>query len=451
MKQFFRNGLQNKHFLSLTGNASMSGLAMLSFALLYRLLSVEEIGIWVFFQTAFTLADTFRSGFLNTSLITFYAGAAPARQREVVGSVWYLAGLITGTFALLIGSVGLFVPTAWLGDAALFFRWGAPTFVASLPTFMAACVVQAESRFDRFLLLRFVSQGLFILLLFGMLTFGDLTVERVAAVNLLATSLASAYVLLKRWTKLACWAEKTKACATELVHFGKYTFGSYLSSSLFRTFDVFLITYFLGPVALAVYNLGVRLMEIVEIPLRSFAATALPELSEAQQRQDRSGLVQTLLRYTGLLTVGLVPAGLGAVLLADVAIAIIGGAKYAGTPEGTQAATILRLYMLFALLYPADRFFAIAVDVIKQPRVNFYKVLAMLAASALGNGLGLYLTGSVYGALPGTFLAISIGATVGYRCLQNYAPFGWTQILRTGLSQARYLLSELPRRVAPRR
>ena len=63
--------VNNKHLLSLAGNGSMAVLAMLTVAILFRNLSLVQMGSWVFFQTIFTLIDGFRSGFLQTALIKF--------------------------------------------------------------------------------------------------------------------------------------------------------------------------------------------------------------------------------------------------------------------------------------------------------------------------------------------------------------------------------------------
>ena len=97
--------LKNKHFLSLAGNGSMAVLAMLTVAILYRNLPVNEMGAWVFFQTVFVLLDTFRTGFLQVALIKFYSDTEAPRSTEVLGSVWYLALMITGILLLATAAV----------------------------------------------------------------------------------------------------------------------------------------------------------------------------------------------------------------------------------------------------------------------------------------------------------------------------------------------------------
>jgi O-antigen/teichoic acid export membrane protein len=188
----------------------------------------------------------------------------------------------------------------------------------------------------------------------------------------------------------------------------------------------------LGPEALAVFNLGQRLMEIIEIPLRSFAATGMPELSAAYNEGNREKVIMTMKRYTGLITVALLPACVGAVLLADVAIHIIGGSKYVDS----EAANIMRLFMTFALLYPLDRFFALTLDVIHQPKINFIKVLLMLIGSVSASFLGIYLTGNVYGVAVAGIVPTVIGVSIGYWGLNRFYPFSVFSVFSTGYAEA---------------
>jgi O-antigen/teichoic acid export membrane protein len=162
----------------------------------------------------------------------------------------------------------------------------------------------------------------------------------------------------------------------------------------------------------------------------------MPELSAAFNAGDRQKVIDTMKRYTGLITMALLPACLGAVALADVAIHIIGGEKYVNS----EAANIMRLFMTFALLYPLDRFFALTLDVIHQPKINFIKVLIMLAASVIASVTGIYLTGSVYGVAIAGVIPTLIGVGVGYWGLNRFQPFSIWSVFSTGYAEATALV-----------
>src|SRR3954470_4663354 len=87
--------LLNKHTLSLASNAVMPVVGMVTVGLLARYMTKPDFSHWIIFLTTFTLANLFRSGFLQTSLVKFYSGADEDKAKEVAGSTWYIAFILT--------------------------------------------------------------------------------------------------------------------------------------------------------------------------------------------------------------------------------------------------------------------------------------------------------------------------------------------------------------------
>ncbi len=434
--------INNKHFFSLAGNGIMSVFSIVTIAVLYRALSISEIGIWVFFQSTLLLVDTFRSGFLTTAFIKFYAGTDKRRAAEVAGSAWYIASVITGSLFLLNIPAFLFFREVNNAGLSLFFEWFGITYISTLPMYLAICVVQAELRFDRLFLVRLINQGLFILFIILLIILQRVNLQYVIYANLAAGLITSAFTVMTGWSMIHTFKSKTKKAIRELYHFGKFSVGTNISANLFRTTDTFIINFMLGPAALAIYNLGQRLMEVVEIPIRSFGATAMPSLSVAYNQNSKDEVIYIMKKYTGMLTVALVPVAVASVLLADVAVLIIGGEKYVHT----EAANVLRLFMTFGLLYPADRYLALTLDVANQPRINFIKVLVMLAANVIFDFLGIYIFGNIYGVALATVVPILIGVSVGYWALQKFRPFRFFSIYTLGFHECRLLTAQYLRK-----
>ena len=430
--------LKNKHFLSLAGNIIMSGVGMLTAAIIYRSLAVSDAGMWVVFQTDVLFVDTFRSGFLTTAFIKFYAGSTPERAAEIVGSTWYIALGITGSLILLNIPVLFFLDMIADEGYVLFFKFFGLTYILSLPWFIGSCVQQGEQRFDRLLYVRFANQGSFVLFIIILLVTGQARLITVLYAYLLSHGITSLYVLIMGWARVKAFAKRTKQGISDIFNFGKYSVGTTLSANMFRFSDVFIINEMLGAAPVAIYNLGQTLMQLVEIPLRSFAASGMPSLSAAYNQGSRIGVIQIMKKYIGMLTLILVPAALVAVLLADVPIYLIGGGKY----MGTEAANVFRLFMTFALLYPADRFFALTLDVIHKPKVNFYKVLVMLAANIVFDILGVLLFKNVYGIALATVVPVIIGTAIGYWALNKYHNFSFFGVFTAGIPEARMYISK---------
>lgn len=425
------NIIRNKHFLSLAGNIIMSGLGLVTMTLIYRALSLTQAGTWVFFLSNLLFVDTFRSGFLTTAFIKFFAGSSEERSAEVAGSAWFVGAVISGILAIVSICSYPFLHLIKDEGFRLFFQFSGLYYIISLPWFMTTCVVQGEQKFDRLLYIRLCNQGSYFVFITALFLTGKASVVNVLTCYLISSGLTTLFVLIKGWSRIGSIKQRTRKGILEMYHFGKFSVGSSLSSNMFSFSDNQIINYMLGAPALAIYNLGQTLMQLVEIPLRSFAATGMPELSAAYNQGNRELVIHTMKRYAGMLAVVLIPIVAIGVALADLPIYLIGGGKYLGT----EAANVFRLFLSFAIIFPPDRFFALTLDVIHQPKINFYKVLVMVAVNIATDFLGIYLTGNVYGVAFATVFPILTGTIIGYWALNRYSKFTYWSIFKTGFDE----------------
>ncbi|MFT3933056.1 MAG: lipopolysaccharide biosynthesis protein [Chitinophagaceae bacterium] len=435
--------LNNKHFFSLAGNVIMSGLSLVVMGLLYRCLpTAADMGNWVFFQTVFVLVDMFRTGFLSMAFVKFYAGTQKERADEVLGSTWVLAVYIT------IGLILLNIPAYWLSHyvkiegLSFFLKWFGVCYICSLPMFIANLKLQADARFDQLLYMRMVNQLSFLIFIAALIITKHLTLETLVYSYLLSLMIASLFVLLKGWTNISTWKFKSKKSIIELYHFGKFSVLGNISSYLLRGSDVFIIGGMLGAEAVATYNIGLKLMEVIEIPLRSFIATATQSLSALYNRGLKGDMMYVLKKYAGLLTLALIPVCIGSVIFAEFAVYLAGGKKYLHTPLAAQAANIIRLFMTFSLLFPTDRFIALGLDVIHKPNINFMKILVMLGINIATDIAGIQIFGNAGGVALATVFPVIAGIWIGHHYLSKYEPFSLRQIISVGYLELKILLRE---------
>ncbi len=59
-----------------------------------------------------------------------------------------------------------------------------------------------------------------------------------------------------------------------------------LGTNLLKSSDVYIINEMLGPSAVAVYGMTYRIMELIEIPIRSLVATVLPKMASANAKKN---------------------------------------------------------------------------------------------------------------------------------------------------------------------
>jgi len=182
-------------------------------------------------------------------------------------------------------------------------------------------------------------------------------------------------------------------------------------------------------------------MEIVEIPLRSFVATALPSLSKLYNEKNKGKFIEVMKQYIGSITIVLLPFLLIAFIFADVAMKIIGGNQYdIGTKNGITAANIFRILALYSLFYPLDRFMAIAIDVIHKPEINFIKVLIMLIVNFIACLIAVHVLGNLYGIVIGSIFPTLVAVFISYTSLQKYyTKFNLYDTLLTGYHLLRHV------------
>lgn len=430
--------LINKHTLSLASNAVMPVVGMVTVGLLARYLKPGEMSNWVLFLTTFTLANLFRSGFLQTSLVKYYSGSDEERAKVVAGSTWYIGFMLTASLAVISIIVLLFYrgnPTIVLAS-----KWFAIIFFSTLPSSVALWILQAEERFDRIFILQLIWQGCFLVLIIFLIAIHKTSFSIIIIAYCSTAIITSLFSITSGWAKVNTIKHKTRECVKQLANFGKYSVGTSVGSYMLRGSDTYIIGFmFTDPTVVAIYYLPQRLMEVIEVPLRSFVATALPAMSAAVNRDDMKHLTYILKKYAGILTMLILPLTIGSFIFADLVIDILGGHQYAHT----NASNIFRIFMCYALFMPVDRFFGITLDMLNKPHINMTKVIIMLAVNVAGDFAGIAIFHSLYGVALSSILTFFAGVLYGYWVLRKHLNFTLWGIMKMGFLESRILAAEL--------
>ncbi|WP_295797362.1 oligosaccharide flippase family protein [Mucilaginibacter sp.] len=430
--------LLNKHTLSLASNAVMPVVGMVTVGLLARYMTKPDFSHWIIFLTTFTLANLFRSGFLQTSLVKFYSGADEDKAKEVAGSTWYIAFILTS----ILGLISLLAFLFYHGHATteLTIKWFAVIFFSTLPSSVALWILQAEERFDRIFLLQLMWQGCYLILILFLIFIHRTTFPVIIIAYCSTAMITSLFAIVRGWTKIGAIKYKTKESVRQLANFGKYSVGTSVSSYLLRSSDTYIINFmFTDATVVGIYYLPQRLMEVIEIPLRSFVATALPAMSTAVNHDDKKQLTYILKKYAGILTWLIVPVTLGSFIFADLVIDILGGHQYANT----YASNVFRIFMCFALLMPVDRFFGITLDMLNKPHINMTKVVIMLIVNIAGDFAGIAIFHNLYGVAIASIFTFLSGVIYGYWVLRKYLNFTMFGIIKMGFVETKHLVIEL--------
>lgn len=428
--------LKNKHILVLMGNGFFSAAGFITTFLLFHYLSPHNAGTWFVVQTFVALCEAARYGLLATATVKFYAGAEEDRAKTVLGSVWYLAILLTVIILLLDSAAWLSLPYIHNYEATLCIKWVGITYLSSLPADVIFWKLQAEEKYNSLFWYRVFTTSSTVIAFALLILFHQMTLEHALLYNLVANFICSITGVALGISGLQYIFKRTKACVREIFNYGKFTLGTTSCSVLLGNADTWIVNVILGPTAVAIYNLAMRLMQFIDLPLRTFITTGMSEMAIHFNHKNMQQVSYIFKKYAGMLTIAFIPAAAGAYLIADVATILLGGHKYLET----EANELYQLLMIIAILYPIDRFNGLTLDIIHKEKANFYKVIAMLVAKVAGTVIFIYVTGSVFGVAAGHLVSTLTGVIVGYFLLRKHVPHTLPGIVTTGWQETKLLI-----------
>ncbi|MGX5819040.1 lipopolysaccharide biosynthesis protein [Chitinophaga lutea] len=420
------SALRNRHFHSLLGNLVTAFFNVLTFAMLARLLSLSVFGEWVVFLATYSLMDQVRTALLQSGLIRFYAGVSPDQGLRVAGSAWYLSLMLTllytvvSTLAWLAGD--WFLSPLWRELVV----WLGPLCLLSLPFNFATWILQAAHRFDKIVQIRIIQNGSFLLFLCLLWWKGAVRLDTVLYAYAASLTAASIYALIFRWTMVRTITFRTREQLMELYRYGRMIVGSMLTSSLLNYSDNLIIRTLINPAAVAIYAIPQKFMEVIEILLRSFVATAQPTISSAANSGDMDGARRAFARYTGIVTIIITPIVLLLLIFTEPLITLLAGKEY------LEATGIVRLILLSAFLFPIDRFTGVTLDMINKPNVNFYKNLLKLILNITLDLVFVLLYNDVLSVALASVLNLVFAVIFGYYFLHKYLPMQLSDIWNAG-------------------
>ncbi len=422
------------------GNGMLQAIGLaIAFIIFHSSLSMDEVGIWFFVQSIIAFCEAGRAGFLSTAAVKFYAGTTYERGRTVQGSIWYLAIIATGIILTLNACLLPFLSVVGNREFELCVEWVGISFLATLPSDVISWRLQAEERYGAMLRFRILNSVCSIISFTILIVFHEMTLENAFFFNFLINVATSALGMLLKLSGLRNITYRTKECINEIIHYGKFTFGSYLGANLLAHMDTWIINFMLGPKSVAIYNLAKRFMAIVDLPLRSFAVTGMSAMAIAYNNNNLSQVTYTFKKYAGMLTVAFVPIAVLAFFFGDIPVNMLGGEDY----HKTEAASAFKILMFVAILYPMDTLNGVTLDIIHKTKINFQKVLLMIGLRVVCDFSGLMVFNNVYGVVASIFVVRATAMLYGNYQLQKSLSFTIPGIVTTGFKETRFFLRSL--------
>jgi O-antigen/teichoic acid export membrane protein len=401
--------IRAENSLSLIGNLVFAFFGFANIFILARTLSKDDFGEWVIYLSGMALLEMIRKGITSTPLVRFLAGASSQdEQKTIVGSAWTLSVLVTivGIIVLYTGLL-LFPDPIKKKSFDLFFIWYPVLSILILPLNTALSVLQARRQFGKILNLRAVNMGTFFIFLVANYFWLHWSLTMIVLAHLASHLLASLYSMIKGWSGISTIFHTTRAALKEQLGFGKYSLVTLIGSNLLKSSDTIIIGIMMTGADVAYYSIPLKLIEIIEIPLRSMVQVAFPAMSKAS-RENKPDIVRTIFyKYTGLTTILFIPMAVVLFLAAKPLTILLGGAEYA------SSYVIFQIFVFYSLFLPMDRFSGVTLDAINRPALNTVKVLCMALVNIIGDILVIRFFNSLEGVAICTILNSIAGVIAG--------------------------------------
>jgi len=410
IKSLFKRS-SNLH--SLIGNILYAAFSMILFMLMVRILDKELYGRWVIFVTTISLLDMLRLGLTGTGAIRAISSSSGLDQHRNIAASYHLS-LFTTLFISCI-----FVSTYFVIHNSFTDSYYLPVLIyypflafANLAHMQASTYSQGIVNFKRVLIIRSLV-GLFNLLFISVyICFFNKDFKGIVIAYGISDILVSIFVILKKWDGLQFIKHMHKSSILNIFNFGKYSAASYVGSNLLRGSDTIIISLssVMGAQAVAIYVIPLKFMEMIEIPLRSFTATAYPKLSAAyiESKEKFNKVLTMYLSYSVLM---LLPILLFMPLFSTIILQFLGGGRYEDSLELQK--TILYIITIYIIALPHDRYSGMALLAFDKPKLNFYKVIFMLLCNVIFDIIAVFVFHSLemvaLASVIFTFLGIIIG------------------------------------------
>ncbi len=414
MRSVLNRVLKSANFHSLAGNASFALFNALTFLVMARNLDKELFGVWIIYLTASSLLNMLRLGLIGTGAIRAISLAEGDEERAYVGASYQLGVYTFAVTAILFYAsyfiLKQFFPSSYYYPVLLFYPL---LSLLNLPYNQASILTQARQTFNHLFVLR-LSHGIsMFLLIFIYVRFFTPQLPVLVLLHALTNLLPGIIALWKGWDGLTNYFHGRKQHLRELLRFGKYSTLISVGSSLLRSADTFILSMsaVMGAPAIAIYAIPMKFVEAVEIPLRSFSATAYPKLSQSL-KQGKEGFNEILHGYNAGTTLMVIPIILVLALFAEPLLSFVGGAEY---QESIQLQKIILFVILaYVFLLPSDRYTGVALFALDKPEKNFYKTMLMLFANVALDLVAVFIFRSLIAVALATLVFTFLGVAYGW-------------------------------------
>jgi lipopolysaccharide exporter len=384
------------------------------FYLLVRMLDKHHYGIWTLFVAITTIFEMARNGLIQNALIKFLSEGREEDKPKIISASFVLSGLLMLACILLNISLAGYFSRLWhfpeLVNMFLMFN-----LVYVLQGLLAQFqwIEQANLQFRGILITTIIRQGGYFLYIFLSFIFHwPISLMNLIYVQGLCAALATCiqYFVVQRILFVSYqwhydWVKK-------LFNYGKYVFGTFISSILANTINQMMLGTMISPDAAGSYNVALRIASLADIPTNALGTIVFPQSAKRFAEKGKDSGKYLYEKSVGTILALLLPFVLFIFIFPGFVVRIIAGANY------TDAIPLVRFVILTFLLNPFIRLFGTILDSIGRPRINFlitiiFTILILTLSYIMIRHFGIM--GCVYGTLLADIAIVIVMQIIMYK------------------------------------
>lgn len=375
------------------------------FFFLVRVLSKNDFGAWTVFMSTVMIFNIFRDGLLRSAVIKFLSGANEEDKPKIITSSFTIDGMLTISI-IIVNLIFARLYANYLNEPELmnvFYLYSIVYILSGVLT-QFNCIEQANLQFDGIFVTNTVNQGIFFFFVLISFIFKlKINLFQLVGVQILANLISAiiAYFYVRKYLIFA--RGYFKEWINKLFNYGKYAFGTSVSSILSGTIDQIMLAGIISPVASGAFNIAVRIINLIDIPSNAVATIVFPQSAKRMETEGKSAIKYLYEKSVGTILAILIPSVIFLFIFSDLIVYLIAGEKHIDTVP------LLRVALLYSLLIPFGRQFGTILDSIGKTKTTFYMVLFIASFNLI---LNYFLISSI--GIMGAAYATLISNVVGF-------------------------------------
>ncbi|MCW3465409.1 lipopolysaccharide biosynthesis protein [Chitinophaga nivalis] len=388
-----------------------------SVLILTRTLSKPDMGVWNLFLAYTGLIEIVRQSLIKNAVIKYINSTQPTLHAAIQGAALTMNIMITVVIGLLIACfiapLSRVLQAPALSDVMYLFL---PGLLMLIPFSHFEWIQNANADFRGVFWAYLTRQGIsFCCIVADLLLTGHVSLTALILyfnIGLFAGMVVSGFFAARFLHRTM---QYDRFWIRRLWHYGKFVFGTNISSSLFRNTDQFIISSCISTSAVALYSVCLRISNLIDVPSQVLGDILFPKSARMMESGNMEKVRFYYEKAVGSILAIAVPVSIVIFTFPKLIIGIIAGAGY------TEASVLLQITVLYGLFLPFIKQFGTIMDSIGQPRTNF---IVMTITAVLNIGICLFFTtrfgvqGTAYGMMVSYGICFIITQTILYRKLQ---------------------------------